>query len=473
MASIRKRGKSYSVIYDYRDSEGKIRQKWETYKTRSEARKRQKEIEYNKEIGKLMIPRCDTIGDLLKEYVELYGRDKWALSTYESNNAKINNYILPMIGKVRLTEVNPRFLERYYKELLVTPTVTNPYRKRKEGDDHVTTSTIRDIHKILKSCFTQAVKWDLMEKNPAAHATVPKHEGKERGIWTAEVLMYALEISEDPVLKVAINLSFACSLRLGEILGLTWDCVDLSEEAMKENECSLYINKELQRVNKQALKDLDQKDVLFQFPEDRMTCKTVRVLKKPKTTSSIRKVFLPRSVAEMLVSWKEDQEELKEILGEEYRDYDLVLATSFGMPQSGSYIRKKLKQLIRDHDLPEVVFHSFRHTSVTYKLKLSGGDIKSVQGDSGHSQTDMVTGVYSHIIDEDRRRNAELFEEAFYQKKNLDPKMKATGSQDEGSSGKRTMEIPEGVDAELLLKVLNNPEMAALLTAMAKTVVKE
>ena len=45
MASIRKRGKSYSVIYDYRDSEGKIRQKWETYKTRSEARKRQKEIE--------------------------------------------------------------------------------------------------------------------------------------------------------------------------------------------------------------------------------------------------------------------------------------------------------------------------------------------------------------------------------------------------------------------------------------------
>ena len=85
----------------------------------------------------------------------------------------------------------------------------------------------------------------------------------------------------------------------------------------------------------------------------------------------------------------------------------------------------------------------------------------------------MVTGVYSHIIDEDRRRNAELFEEAFYQKKDLDPKMKATGSQDERSSGKRTMEVPEGVDAELLLKVLNNPEMAALLTAMAKTVVKE
>ena len=54
--------------------------------------------------------------------------------------------------------------------------------------------------------------------------------------------------------------------------------------------------------------------------------------------------------------------------------------------------------------------------SVTYKLKLNKGDIKAVHGDSGHSQTDMVTDVYSHIIDEDRKKNAELFEDAFYKK---------------------------------------------------------
>ena len=58
-----------------------------------------------------------------------------------------------------------------------------------------------------------------------------------------------------------------------------------------------------------------------------------------------------------------------------------------------------------------MVFHSLRHTSVTYKLKLSGGDIKAVQGDSGHAQADMVTEVYGHhIIDEDRRKNAERME---------------------------------------------------------------
>ncbi len=58
--------------------------------------------------------------------------------------------------------------------------------------------------------------------------------------------------------------------------------------------------------------------------------------------------------------------------------------------------------------------------SITYKLKLNGGDIKAVQGGSGHAQAKMVTDQYSHIIDEDRKHNAELFEQAFYEKKGIE-----------------------------------------------------
>ena len=122
-----------------------------------------------------------------------------------------------------------------------------------------------------------------------------------------------------------------------------------------------------------------------------------------------------------------------------------------------------MQDIIEELGLPDVVFHSLRHTSVTYKLKLSGGDIKAVQGNSGHAQADMVTEVYGHILDEDRRKNAELMENAFYNKENLNPQMK---EQDEGSS---TIIVPNGVDAELLMKVLGNPEMAVLLTSLAKT----
>ena len=122
-----------------------------------------------------------------------------------------------------------------------------------------------------------------------------------------------------------------------------------------------------------------------------------------------------------------------------------------------------MQDIIDELGLPDVVFHSLRHTSVTYKLKLSGGDIKAVQGDSDHAQADMVTEVYGHILDEDRRKNEELMENAFYNKENLNPQMK---EQDERSS---TITVREGVDAELLMKVLGNPEMAALLTSLANT----
>ena len=65
-----------------------------------------------------------------------------------------------------------------------------------------------------------------------------------------------------------------------------------------------------------ALKELDAKDVLLVFPEKSKKNKTVRVLKTSKTDSSVRKVFLPKSVAKMLIEWKEKQDETKEILGD-------------------------------------------------------------------------------------------------------------------------------------------------------------
>ena len=86
-----------------------------------------------------------------------------------------------------------------------------------------------------------------------------------------------------------------------------------------------------------------------------------------------------------------------------------------------------------------------------------------MQGDSGHAQADMVTEVYGHIIDEDRRINAELMENAFYNMENLNPEMCSQ------ANSSNTVAVPEGMDAELLMKVLTNPEKTALLTSLAKT----
>ena len=172
MASIKKRGNKFCVIYHYNDSEGKRRQKWETYDTKAEAKKRAKEIEYRAEMGIISVPKCKLLKELIEEYIVLYGKDKWALSTYEGNVSLINNYILPIIGDAKLSEINTRFIERYYQSLLKRRAVINPLNKTSRNE-FVSSSTVRDINKLLRNCFEQAVKWELMEKNPCTHATVP------------------------------------------------------------------------------------------------------------------------------------------------------------------------------------------------------------------------------------------------------------------------------------------------------------
>ena len=56
---------------------------------------------------------------------------------------------------------------------------------------------------------------------------------------------------------------------------------------------------------------------------------------------------------------------------------------------------------------------------VSHKLKLNNGDLKATQGDTGHAEIDMITKVYAHILDEDRKINAQKFETAFYSNPDL------------------------------------------------------
>ena len=93
---------------------------------------------------------------------------------------------------------------------------------------------------------------------------------------------------------------------------------------------------------------------------------------------------------------------------------NLVIALPNGRPCEERVIMESFHNLREKCGLPRVAFHSLRHSSTTYKLKLNKGDIKATQGDTGHSQADMVTRVYAHILDEDRKVNAVKMEQAFY-----------------------------------------------------------
>ena len=93
-----------------------------------------------------------------------------------------------------------------------------------------------------------------------------------------------------------------------------------------ENRAYVFINKQAERVSKEAVEELDSKEVILIFPSQRKNNKTVRVLKTPKTDTSERKVYIPGFVAQCLIDIKKEQDEVKEALGSEYTDYNLIMA---------------------------------------------------------------------------------------------------------------------------------------------------
>ena len=123
----------------------------------------------------------------------------------------------------------------------------------------------------------------------------------------------------------------------------------------------------------------------------------------------------------------------------------ILLITKRLYSQTAQYFHTKL---------PNVVFHSLRHSSTTYKLKLNHGDIKATQGDTGHSQADMVTKVYAHILDEDRKVNAQKFESAFY----ANPDLRSVKAPDEPQTALDVQSI--------IVQLQQSPELLGALTSL-------
>lgn len=458
MASIRKRRGKFNVVYYYTNENGDRKQKWEAYDTEAEAKRRKAEVEFKQCSRTFVAPSKVTVSSFLEDFVAFYGTKKWSPSTYEANTGLIRNYINPLIGDTLIQDVSGIVADRFITSLQKTKCAT--WKNRYSKTEFMTPANIERINKLMKCAFGQAIRWDIVEKNPFEHTTLPKVKKKPREIWDAATIRKALDECKDGRLYVAMNLSFACSLRIGEIVGLTWDNVHISDADIAKDDAFLSVEKELARVREDVLSVLGEEEIIRKFPRTMYLedASTLLVLKTPKTESSVRKVWMPKTVAYILREWKAAQDKQKEFLGAEYLDYNLVVALPNGRPCEETVISNAFRRLKRDANLPNVVFHSLRHSSTTYKLKLNHGDLKATQGDTGHAQVDMITKIYAHILDEDRKVNAQRFETAFYANPDL-----------------RSVHAPEpqqaALDASALIAQLRqSPE---LLAALSKLLVDE
>lgn len=237
----------------------------------------------------------------------------------------------------------------------------------------MTPQILSSVHELLHSTFEQAVLWEYSDRNPFRKATLPTAFPYPMEILSNEQIKKLLQYRGFSLLGIEVHLAFAGSLRKG------------------------------------AIQALDRNDILYQFPAVFDEGRTVIILKRPKTRFSIRTVYLPPHVINLLQDWKKEQTPCGKNVP------DLILRYSSGRPLQEEALPRMLEKQLLTVGLPKVTFHSLRHSSITYKLILTGGNIKAVQGDSGHAQAEMITERYGPVIDSCRKECAQNFQKEFYE----------------------------------------------------------
>lgn len=427
MASILRRGDSYSVRFKYKDHAGRICEGWESFKTKKEAQDRKISVEKELIDGTFLIPDAMTVEEMLYKWIPIQSsKHKWSPKTYTHTVAMIQNLVVPYLGKKQIQKVQTYDLEQFYA--------------------------------MLKTAFSYAVEWGLLLKSPIPREA-PKSTSEERAIWDEKTMLAALQTMTDPTLHLAVHLSMILLLRVGEILGLQPGDIDFDAA---DGRGTITVGRSLQRTEKLALEKTDPNQIYHIFPDQREGSSSALVLKKPKTKKSSRTLYLTKPLKEELLAWLEKLRQDELAMDGRYRNCGQLFRLPNGMPVAPEALSKWYRTWRAEHpEFEKIVFHGLRHSSATYQLIESGGNIKAVQGNTGHATATVLMDTYAHTQDRPRLELAEKLEADFY-------------SQDIGSPKSGSVPVKENlpdsiqITPEGMLKVVRqmNPEQRREFTRL-------
>ena len=417
MASIMKRGNTYSVRYNYKDHAGKPCKGWETFKTKAEAQERKITVEKELLDGTFLVPDTMTVEEMLYKWIPIQSsKHKWSPKTYTQSVAMVQNLIVPYIGKRKVQDLRTYDIEQFYATLSQTPCGQYVHGEKQELTENqkkrlLSSTSIHEVHTLLKTAFSYAVDWDLIHKSPTPREA-PKINTEERTIWDERTMLAALQTIENPALHLAVHMSMILSLREGEILGLQPGDLDFDAA---DGRGTISVNKALQRADKVALSKIDPTQIYHTFPDRREGSKSSLILKRTKTKKSNRILYMTKPLKEELLAWLEKMKQDEQSAPEKYSNCGQLFRLPDGLPIAPDVLTKWYRMWRAEHsEFEKIVFHGLRHSSATYQLLQSGGDFKSVQGNTGHATASVLMDTYAHTQDKPRLELTEKIEADFY-----------------------------------------------------------
>lgn len=264
-----------------------------------------------------------------------------------------NSYILPKLGTMKISSIKPIHIQQLANELGKT----------------LMPNTVNICMKCLRKSLSLAEKWQLIKESPYKHIELPKPQKTNHAellsIDEIKTLLQHYSTETNLLHKTAFYLAIGCGLRNSEIRALTIDDIDLENGILTIDKQIAEIRNELGEV--------------------------VEGVSSPKTTSSIRKIYIPDFIISILDDYINS---LPFIPPSKQIFYSL----STGRPILKHTLSKRFRYTCESIGITPIRFHDLRHLQATLLIH-SNINVQAISKRLGHSDIQTTLNVYTHSLD--------------------------------------------------------------------------
>lgn len=327
--------------------------------SRDEAREK---LDRMLEDARQSIPRAvqkQSVGEYLDYWLEHVVQPELRPTTYSGYEIMVRRHIAPVLGRKYLVDLNPADIRRLLATL-----------REKETSGHgggprtLSPRMVQFAHAVLRNALSNAVREELVGRNVAKMVKTRNPEYDVGGGLDPTAARALLARIADDRLYALYLCAVVLGMRRGELLGLTWDAVNLDESR-------LWVRQTLAWVDGRAR------------------------VQPPKTRASRRLIPLPHVVVSALHEHRKRQDEEQTEAGERWSDTGFVFTTRRGEPTSPYSLSKYWRTIRVNAGVPSLRFHDLRHTAVSLLLAL-GVPPHVVREIVGHSDIKVTMTVYAH-----------------------------------------------------------------------------
>lgn len=340
---------------------GKQIQKSVYGKTQQEVRKKLSQITTDMDNGVFTEPSKLTVGQWLDIFLSEYNKNVKEF-TQKSYEIYCKNHLKPMLGRIKLTALTTPMIQKAYNDILAGKTSRKPLLPK----------SLKNCHGVLHKALKIAQKMGYIRYNPAEAVVLPRVEKPQIEPLTDNDIANFLKEIQGHKYEDLFKVTLFTGMREGEVLGLTWDCVNFEKH-------SISIEKQLICEKKKGGE--------YKFA--------------PLKNDKCRVEQLPTSIFKIF-------EQLR-FLPMSNNSMNLVFVDENGKNLLHKTVLANYKAVAKKIGIPNSRFHDLRHTFAVLSLQ-NGDSIKTVQENLGHATAAFTMQVYGHVSDRMKKESADRME---------------------------------------------------------------